>query len=255
MKRVSSRVSGRLPAPAAARAQVAAAGTRGAVHAASGAALPVQPRKPRGRPRSFDREAALGRAIEVFWAKGYEATSISDLTAAMGINPPSLYAAFGDKERLFLEAVERYEALQGDSCPYCEEPTARGAFEKLLTYMAEELTSSTHPRGCMLMMATATSNTASAEMRAALTKRRAEARASMRERIEQGIRDGDVPRGTDAVALSDFYVTIVNGMSMQARDGATRKSLLATAERAMSLFPPVAATGARMAAGRRKKAA
>src|SRR5438309_9989401 len=112
-----------------------------------------KPVKPRGRPREFDREAALEQAIDVFWRHGYEAASISDLTAAMGINPPSLYAAFGDKERLFLEAASRYEASQGDSCPYCEEPTARGAFEKLLRYMAEELTSTTHPRGCMLMMA------------------------------------------------------------------------------------------------------
>src|SRR5258706_3912168 len=217
----------------------------------NGAAPPVQPRRPRGGPRSFDGEAALESAIEVFWAKGYEATSISDLTAAMGINPPSLYAAFGDKERLFLEAVERYEALQGDSCPYCNEPTARGAFEKLLTYLAEELTSNTHPRGCMLMMAATTSNSASPEMQAALAKRRAESRAGMKARIEQGIKDGDVPRGTDAVALSDFFVTIINGMALQARDGATRKSLLATAERAMSLFPPVAGGAGKKAAGRR----
>ena len=214
----------------------------------------MQPRKPRGRPRSFDRAAALESALEVFWAKGYEATSISDLTAAMGINPPSLYAAFGDKERLFLEAVDRYEKLQGDSCPYCEEPTARGAFAKLLTYMAEELTSTTPPRGCLLMMAIATSNSASAEMQAALARRRNEAHAGMKARIEQGIRDGDVPRGTDAAALSDFYVTIISGMSMQARDGATRKSLLATAERAMSIFPPVPAGAARNAASRKKSA-
>ena len=120
----------------------------------------VKARKPRGRPRSFDRAAALECAIEVFWSKGYEAASISDLTAAMGINPPSLYAAFGEKERLFLEAVARYEKLQGDSCPYCDETTARGAFAKLLTYLTEQLTSTNHPRGCMLMMAAATATSA-----------------------------------------------------------------------------------------------
>jgi len=245
MKRISSRSSSRRPTRAEARSGHGATRTNGGT-------APVQPRKPRGRPRSFNRDAALESAIEVFWAKGYEATSISDLTAAMGINPPSLYAAFGDKERLFLQAVERYEALQGDSCPYCEEPTARGAFEKLLTYMAEELTSTTHPRGCMLMMAVATANSASAEMKAALARRRAEARAGMKARIEQGIKDGDVPRGTDATALSDFYVTIINGMSLQARDGATRKSLLATAEQAMSIFPPVPAGTARKAVRSKK---
>src|SRR5689334_20346799 len=99
----------------------------------------AKPRKPRGRPRSFDREAALGKAMDVFWAKGYEGTSISDLTNAMGINPPSLYAAFGDKEHLFLEAIERYQRARGASCPYCDEPTARAAIEKLLNYMAEDL--------------------------------------------------------------------------------------------------------------------
>jgi TetR/AcrR family transcriptional regulator, copper-responsive repressor len=236
----------RRPSRAAVKSATAASYTNGDT-------APVQLRKPRGRPRSFDRAAALESAIEVFWTKGYEATSISDLTAAMGINPPSLYAAFGDKERLFLEAVRRYEALQGDSCPYCEEPTARGAFEKLLTYLAEELTSSSHPRGCMLMMAATTANSASPEMQKALAKRRAESRAGMRARIERGIADGDVPRGTDAAALSDFYVTIASGMALQAREGATRKSLLGTVERAMSLFPPVAGSAARKEASGRKK--
>src|SRR6476661_2036032 len=86
-------------------------------------------RKPRGRPRSFDRDAALAAAMDVFWEKGFEATSITDLTEAMGINPPSLYSAFGDKEKLFLEAIEAYQQRRGDSCPYADQPTARGAVE------------------------------------------------------------------------------------------------------------------------------
>ena len=178
--------------------------------------------------------------MEVFWTRGYEGTSINDLTEAMGISPPSLYAAFGDKERLFLEAVERYQNDRGQSCPYCEEPTARGAIEKLLTFLAEELTAASHPRGCLMMMAAATATTASRELQATLARQRAESKARMRERIERGLEEGDVPAGTDAVALADFYSTIVTGMSMQARDGASRRSLLATVERAMTLFPPVA---------------
>ncbi|HZC78142.1 MAG TPA: TetR/AcrR family transcriptional regulator, partial [Ktedonobacterales bacterium] len=85
-----------------------------------------KPAKPRGRPRSFDREAALERAIDVFWRHGYEATSVSDLTSAMGINPPSLYAAFGDKEKLFLEAVERYQQQRRQAVMkvFDEAPTA-----------------------------------------------------------------------------------------------------------------------------------
>jgi TetR/AcrR family transcriptional regulator, copper-responsive repressor len=198
--------------------------------------------KPRGRPRSFDREAALDAAMEVFWRKGYEATSIADLTEAMGINPPSLYAAFGDKEQLFMAAIERYNADRGQSCPYACEPTARGAVERLLTYMAHELSGGDHPRGCMMMMAAATSANASEVMQKALSAKRASAREGMKARIRQGIKDGDVPAGTDAGALADFFSAVVAGMSMQARDGASRKSLLATVENAMLAFPPVVAS-------------
>ena len=197
------------------------------------------PRKPRGRPRSFDRDAALDAAMQVFWEKGYEATSISDLTEVMGINPPSLYAAFGDKERLFMEAIERYAQARGTSCPYCDEPTARSAIERLLTYMATELTETRHPRGCLMMMAAVTSSNTSTQLQKALADMRTGSRDRMKERIKHGIADGDVPAGTDAGALADFYSTVMTGMSMQARDGATRKSLLGTVERAMSIFPPV----------------
>ena len=182
---------------------------------------PAKPAKPRGRPRSFDREQALERAMDVFWRKGFEAASLANLTKAMGINPPSLYAAFGDKESLFLEALERYQARRGSSCPYVDEPTARGAIRRLLTYMAEELTSSCHPRGCMMMMAATTSANSSPQMQAALAKRRAAARAHMEARIEQGIKDGELAPGTNATALADFYSTIVTGMSLLAKDGAS----------------------------------
>ena len=195
-------------------------------------------RKPRGRPRSFDREAALDAAMQVFWEKGYEATSISDLTEVMDINPPSLYAAFGDKERLFMEAIERYQQARGNSCPYGDEPTARGAIEKLLTFMATELTETCHPRGCMMMMAAATAANTSPQMQKALAEMRTGSRDRIKDRIKHGIAEGDVPQGTDANALADFYSAVMAGMSLQARDGATRRSLMATVERAMLIFPP-----------------
>ncbi|HTS83612.1 MAG TPA: TetR/AcrR family transcriptional regulator [Usitatibacter sp.] len=195
------------------------------------------PARTRGRPRAFDRDKALAAAVEVFWRKGFEGTSISDLTEAMGINPPSLYAAFGDKEQLFLEAAESYGRKRGSECPYCDEPTARGAVEKLLTYMARELSASDQPRGCMMVNAAATSANASPRLQRVLAEKRAANREHMRARIKQGIADGDVPVDTDAGALADFYVTIMSGLSMQARDGASRKSLLATVERAMLVFP------------------
>ena len=208
---------------------------------------PSLPKRPRGRPRSFDREQALERAMEVFWEKGFEGTSIADLTEAMGINPPSLYAAFGDKERLFLAATERYLSMRGDSCPYDDEPTAEGAVRELLTYMAEELTGSGHPRGCLMVMSVATSTNASAELQAALARKRAESRGHLKARIERGIRDAELPRDTDAGELADFYFTILSGMSLRAKGGTTRKSLLAIVKTAMRAWPRQPGTATRAA--------
>jgi AcrR family transcriptional regulator len=177
--------------------------------------------------------------MHVFWERGYEAASISELTAAMGITPPSLYTAFGDKERLFLEAIERYAGGAGSGAPraLAEEATARRAIERLLEEAAEELTRPCHPAGCMVVMAATNCSIASAHIQAALAKRRAASEAGIRDRIEQGIRDGELPAGTDAAALANFYTTVFQGMSIQARDGASRASLLATARTAMQAWP------------------
>jgi AcrR family transcriptional regulator len=192
--------------------------------------------RPRGRPREFDRDAALDCAMALFWAKGYEAASIAELTGAMGINPPSLYAAFGDKDRLFLAAIERYEAAGGENFrDWDAEPTARAAVARLLRYLAGSFSRSA--QGCMMLMAAATSANASPRLRKALAAKRAAARARLRARIRRGMAEGDVPPGTDAAALADFYATIIAGMSQQARDGASRGALLATVERALQLFP------------------
>ena len=194
-------------------------------------------RRPRGRPRSFDRDAALAAAMEVFWGKGFEATSVSDLCEAMGLNPPSLYSAFGDKERLFVEAVERYASRNRQSCPYGDEPTARGAVERLLSFAAHQFTESTHPRGCLMMMASTTATNGSDALQKLIAGKRSAARESLRARLRRGIEEGDVPPDADVGALTDFYFTILTGMALQAREGVARKSLLATVEQAMSLFP------------------
>jgi AcrR family transcriptional regulator len=203
---------------------------------AAAAAAVATPPKPRGRPRSFDREAALDAAMQVFWEKGFEGASINDLTAAMGVNPPSLYAAFGDKESLFLATIEHYAASRSDQvCP--NHPTAKKAIEAYLRFKADILTGSGHPRGCMLMVAFFTAANASPKLQQVLAMKRAQAREFLKERIKRGIRDGDVPAGTDAEELADFYTAIVGGLAQQARDGATPRSLLATVERALTLFP------------------
>ena len=198
---------------------------------------PVAPR-PRGRPRSFDREAALDRAMEVFWQKGFEGTSLSDLTKAMGINPPSLYSAFGDKEHLFLETVERYQAKHGPAtCPFTDQPTARGAVEQLLAWTVKELCGTSQPRGCMMVMTSTTTTASSKHLQAALAECRAASRERLKARIDQGAREGELPASTDTGALADFYATVLTGMSLQAREGASRKSLLATVEAAMRAWP------------------
>jgi AcrR family transcriptional regulator len=194
--------------------------------------------KPRGRPLSFDRDAALDAAMHVFWEHGYEAASISELTAAMGITPPSLYAAFGDKEHLFLEAIERYgKGPGGFGLRALEEPTAHGAIKRLLEDAATELSNPCHPTGCMLVMAATNCSVAAEHIQTALARRRALNEAALKERIQCGIDEGELPADVNAEALAGFYATVYQGMSMQAKDGASRTSLLASACTAMRAWP------------------
>jgi AcrR family transcriptional regulator len=199
----------------------------------------AKPRKPRGRPLSFDRDAALETAMHVFWERGYEAASIADLTSAMGITPPSLYTAFGDKEQLFLEAIERYALGYGSAGVRAlnEEPTARGAIERWLLEAASELTQPCHPKGCMVVMAATNCSAAAERVQDALLLRRTEAIANVGRRIQGGIDNGELPPDTDAKDLANFYATIYQGMSMQAKDGATHESLVATVRTAMRSWP------------------
>lgn len=177
--------------------------------------------------------------MELFWRQGYESTSIADLTKAMGINPPSLYAAFGDKERLFLEAVERYGCHAGETpeAILSAAPTARAAIERLLEAAAREFTDPRHPPGCMVVSSTMNCSAAAAHVQSAMAARRRSSEARIRARIERGMKEGELPPRTDCGALAKFYSTLIEGMSIQARDGASRKSLLATAAAAMRAWP------------------
>jgi AcrR family transcriptional regulator len=199
-------------------------------------------KRTRGRPRSFDREEALQRAIRVFWKHGYEAASIADLTRAMGINPPSLYAAFGDKERLFMEAVDRYiEERRAAVERAFAEPTARRAVERWLTEAANALARNGGPRGCLLVMSDTNCSAHSKHVQAALACRRASMTKLLKGRIDRGVKEGDVPAGTDTGALADFYSVVIQGMAMLARDRPSPKSLLAAVQAAMRAWPAGAA--------------
>jgi len=194
-------------------------------------------RRSRGRPRSFDREQALDAAMKVFWSKGFEGASLAELTEAMGINPPSLYAAFGDKEGLFVEAVKRYHANLQETCPYQDKATARESVETLLTDLASIFTDPDHPKGCLAVMAATTSASAGPKLQELLAEQRNQAKARLRERIARGVKEGELPPDTDVIGLTHFYAAVINGMSLQARDGVSRKALISMVETAMRAWP------------------
>jgi AcrR family transcriptional regulator len=188
-------------------------------------------RRPRGRPREFDRDVVLSKAARAFWQLGYEGASIADLTAAMGITPQSLYAAFQSKAELYRESVAQYLSSAGAFCQRAleEEASAEASFNRLLKEAAHEFSRTDQPRGCMLstgVITWAVENKAVARHIAAL---RGEVLEGFRLRIERGKADGDLHADVDSPALARFLQALVQGMSLQARDGASERELLTIA--------------------------
>jgi AcrR family transcriptional regulator len=179
--------------------------------------------------------------MEVFWERGYEGASISELTGAMGINSPSLYAAFGSKEVLFRQAVELYAGVEGSATERAlgEGATAREAVERMLRENAREYTDPDTPTGCMLVLG-ATAWTENDSVRQYVAEYRREAHEALRQRIVRGIADGDLPPGANAAGIAAFYSTVLEGLSIQARDGATRRQLDAIVDSAMAGWDAVA---------------
>ena len=190
----------------------------------------------RGRPRAFDREVALAEAMRVFWLKGYQATSMIDLTEAMGIGAPSLYAAFGSKEALYAEAIrhygETYEGLVWTR--FYAAATAREAVEFLLMDSAAMLTASLCdiPRGCMVALSSVASEGHSA-LGELVRSTRAGTFNRVKARLDQAVANGEISSSVDVHALARFVQTIQNGMSLLSRDGASRAELEAVAQIAM----------------------
>ena len=191
-----------------------------------------------GRPRSFDIDRALDRAMQVFWRKGYEAASLSDLTKAVGVNRPSLYAAFGDKEALFRKALDRY--LHGPAAYTQEalkEPTARAVVERLLRGAADLNTAPRNPGGCLTVQGALACGEAGDSIRRELAAYRATGEAAFHRRFQRAKSEGDLPATVNPADLARYVVTIVYGMAVQAAGGASRNELQHVVEMALRTLP------------------
>ena len=182
----------------------------------------------RGRPRTFDPDTALRQALDLFWERGYEGTSLNDLAQAMGIASASIYACFGSKENLFRKVMALYGATSGEPPRRAlrEQPTARAAIHAMLRATADEITRPDTPHYCMLILAAPTGAVENDAVRELLADRRRGQFSAIKDRLARGVTDGDLttpPAGLDAIAR--YYATVVQGLSIQARDGATRDEL------------------------------
>jgi AcrR family transcriptional regulator len=198
----------------------------------------MERRRTVGRPRSFDADEALDRAVRVFWRNGYGGTSLQDLTKAMRINSPSLYAAFGNKEDLFRKVIDRYDCgPAGYTREALERPTAREVVERLLKGAVDLLTDPQNPGGCLMVQAALTSGRASETARRELAGRRAAGVAALRRRFRRAIAESDLPAGSDAATLARFVATAMHGMAVQAATGASRKELRRVCEMFLRAWP------------------
>ena len=193
----------------------------------------------RGRPRAFCAEAALDAALGVFWQHGYEGTSLSDLTAAMGINRPSLYAAFGNKERLFRAAMDRYQCRAGAAISAAlDAPTARAGVERLLRTTADTLTGGGPAAGCFLVVSTMSCGPAAKAIQDEVAaRRRASSAPAIGGRLDRAVAAGELPAGTDTAAVAAFVATVLQGLSVQAASGVGRPELHRVIDVAMRAWP------------------
>ncbi|SKA35851.1 transcriptional regulator, TetR family [Enhydrobacter aerosaccus] len=201
--------------------------------------MEMESRRPRGRPRLLDRQKALEAALQLFWRRGYEGTGIADLTAAMGTTPPSLYAAFGSKERLYAEALDLYSASYGSFLRRAleEEPSARRAIERILRDAVEVYAGGPDPRGCMLSVGALTCAPEHESVREDLARRRLATIERVKARLDRAVGEGELDSATDTEALASYYAAVIQGLSIQARDGIPRKVLEAIAEAALGTWP------------------
>jgi AcrR family transcriptional regulator len=191
-----------------------------------------------GRPRSFEPGEALDAAMKVFWCKGYEGASLSDLTKAMGINRPSLYAAFGDKESLFHKVLDRYDsgpaAYVGEAL---NQPTARAVVERLMEGAAELGTASGNPRGCLFVQSALACGDGAKAIRHDLIRRRDAGEKAVRLRLKRAQAEGDLAHDANPADLARYVVTVIHGIAVQAASGAARPELRRVIQTALRAWP------------------
>lgn len=199
----------------------------------------TQTSRGRGRPRLFDRTAALDRAMRVFWDRGYEGATFDELIAAMGVSPSSFYNAFGNKEELYREAVGAYLTGPGGFFPaaLAGEGSAKDAFARLMMATAAAYTDETGPTGCMISLAGLHDAPERADLCGFMREVRGRSRTLMVERLDEGVRNGDLPEGTDVAQVAEFFETVFRGMAVRARDGADRNLLEKTGFMALDAWP------------------
>jgi len=194
-----------------------------------------------GRPREFDVDKALELALQVFWRKGYEGASMTDLTETMGITKPSLYSAFGNKEELFRKALDRYVDGPGGYVQVAlAKPTVRGVVEHLLYEAADAVTDPNHPPGCLAVQGALSCGDAAESIKQELMARRANGEQDLRKRFERAVAEGDLPSGSDAADLAAYVSAILQGIAVQAAGGTSRSQLHKIAEMTLRTWPPTA---------------
>jgi len=192
----------------------------------------------RGRPREFCVDAALAAALRTFWSKGYEGASLTDLTEAMGITRPSLYACFGNKESLFRQALDLYEReKQAYVGKALEAPTGKGVAERFLRGTLETCAGESEPRGCLGVISSTACGTEAECIRQEVVARGYKMQALIIARVEKAIADGDFNGPVDAEAITKYLMAVLQGMAVQAGAGATREELERVVEMTLAMWP------------------